>query len=632
MASPEADGSSAYLANLPFGFTTTPEQRSGPPPPYTNTALQVNLFFRVFLGTLSVIVTLIPTRLLWITGEFAGTVFCGAVVIRNTGYVINALIWRNDNVATWWAGYGWCDLQVYLNFALDTAFNISLFEIMRSLYTKVGLTRTTALTSKEKRRQQIISAVVIFTIPVIQVVLNFFLMIRRYNISTLVGCTTLWHFDWVFFTFYILPTPVFVTLAAVLAAFVFKRFRQIEKLNKETMQSYDTAMSARQNRVKRKLYFMTLAILVVVVPLILAFFILNIIDGWAYWSQPYDFNAIHYGPDPFNTYFISFTTSDLVRSVDMNLNYIPALTGFVTFFVFGTTTDSLNSYRRMLLFFGLGYIFPKLREEYRPADGRRSAGRSWLSSISRVFPTRGGRRSSNSGSSKRSILPTVEHVSQSSRNGNQSSRPVETPTSKSDTMCSGARQGLSSPPVVDTPNPWPDLSPHTTIADAPPAPPQPGQHNPWVLRTVLSPFPIKFPSRQRSGDISEGKPIRLPSLKKPSPTATEEANEKETPVATGTTTPQHTTPAPVPPALGVDTRVWAATPPATPAALPEQKMKESDGIVPVRQQRSDEHLDVVRIQTETRTTSFTVPPPSSGDHAADPSATTTTANQTAGRS
>lgn len=410
--------------------------------------------------------------------------------------------------------------------------------------------------------------------------------------------------------------------------FVFRRFRQIEKLNKETMQSHDTAMSARQNRIRRKLYFMTLAILFIVVPLTLTFFVLNIIDGWAYWSQPYDFNAIHYGPDPFNTYFISFTTSDLMRSVDMNVNYIPALTGIVTFFVFGTTADSLNSYRKMLLCFGLGYIFPRLREEYRPADGRRSAGRSWLSSISRVFPGRGGRRSSNSGSSKMSILPTVEHFSQSSRSGNQSSQRGDASTSKSDTMCSGARQGVSSPPI-DTPNPWPDLSPHTTAIDAPPAPPQPAQHNPWVLRTVPSPFPLKFPSRHRSGDISESKPIRLPSFKKQSP-ITEKGNGTEktpSPVATGTITPHPdttTNTTPPPPALGVDTRVWAATPPATPAGLPEQKAKDA----PPRQNRSDEHLDVVRIQTETRTTSFTVPPPGT----TDPSTTTAAARQTAGLS
>lgn len=219
MESPDSPANSgmAWLLNVPFGFTTTPEQRLGPDPPYTNPALQANLFFRVFLGILAVVVSWVPARLLWRNGEFAATFFCVSVVLRVIGYIINALIWRNDNVATWYAGYGWCDLQVYLNFAMDTAFNICLFEIMRGLHTKIGLNRVTSLTTSERRRQHLISAAVIFTFPVVQVVLTYLLMLRRYNISTLVGCTTIYHFDWLFFVFYVLPTPVFVMLAAFLA-------------------------------------------------------------------------------------------------------------------------------------------------------------------------------------------------------------------------------------------------------------------------------------------------------------------------------------------------------------------------------------------------------------------------------
>lgn len=133
---------------------------------------------------------------------------------------------------------------------------------------------------------------------------------------------------------------------------------------------------------------MTLGILVIVVPLTVALFVLNIFDGLEYWNDPYDYDLIHYGPDPFNINFISFTTSDLVRFVDMNINYIPTLTAIVIFFVFGTTTEALNDYRKMLLFFGLGYVLPRLRQEYSP-DRRRSGRRSWLSSLSKIFPVRG---------------------------------------------------------------------------------------------------------------------------------------------------------------------------------------------------------------------------------------------------
>jgi pheromone a factor receptor len=200
-----------------FGFTTTSEERIGPGPPYTSPALQVNLFFRVFLGIISLFVTWVPARLLWRNGEFGGTVLCVMLLVLNLQTVVNALIWRNDNAETWWAGYGLCDIQAYSNFALHTAFNISLFEIMRGLASKVALDRTVKLTRSERRRQRIVSALVIFTFPVIEVILLYFASFGRYNISTLVGCDAVYYPNWIFLVFYILPTPVFAVGAAYMA-------------------------------------------------------------------------------------------------------------------------------------------------------------------------------------------------------------------------------------------------------------------------------------------------------------------------------------------------------------------------------------------------------------------------------
>lgn len=200
-----------------YGFTTTPEERIGPGPPYSSPALQANLFFRVFLGILSLFVTWVPARLLWRNGEFGGAVLCATLMILNFITVVNALIWRNDNVETWWAGYGWCDIQTYTFFALHSAFNISLFEVMRSLASKVALDRAVKPTRSERRRQRIISAFVVFTVPVIQVILTYFSTISRYNISTLVGCGAIYYPNWIYLVFYIIPTPVFAVGAAFMS-------------------------------------------------------------------------------------------------------------------------------------------------------------------------------------------------------------------------------------------------------------------------------------------------------------------------------------------------------------------------------------------------------------------------------
>lgn len=200
-----------------FGFTTTPDERIGPGPPYSYPTLQVNLFFRIFLGFISLFVTWVPARLLWRNGEFAGAVLCVTLLVINFLTVVNALIWRDNNVAEWWAGYGWCDIQAYVQFALHSAFNISLFEIMRSLASKVALNRAVTLTARERRRQRIISAAVIFTVPVIQIVLTYFVIVGRYNVSTLVGCSPVYFPSWIYLVFYIVPTPVFIFLATAMA-------------------------------------------------------------------------------------------------------------------------------------------------------------------------------------------------------------------------------------------------------------------------------------------------------------------------------------------------------------------------------------------------------------------------------
>lgn len=102
----------------------------------------------------------------------------------------------------------------------------------------------------------------------------------------------------------------------------------------------------------------------------------NIVEG-APWNLPYDFDAVHFGPDPFNVYFISFTTSDRLNFTALNIAYIGEAAGIIVFIPFGTTPEALNMYREMLLSLGLGYAFPRLREEYVPRESRSNG--TWFS-------------------------------------------------------------------------------------------------------------------------------------------------------------------------------------------------------------------------------------------------------------
>jgi pheromone a factor receptor len=128
---------------------------------------------------------------------------------------------------------------------------------------------------------------------------------------------------------------------------------------------------------------MTLACIIVVLPLVLVLLFGNIVEGDP-WNLPYDFDALHFGPDPFNAYFISFTTTDMMTFTSLNIAFIAEVAGILAFIPFGTTPEALNMYREMLLGVGLGHLFPKLEEEYVPRPTRRSwfSWGSWTRSLS----------------------------------------------------------------------------------------------------------------------------------------------------------------------------------------------------------------------------------------------------------
>ncbi|EAQ89200.1 hypothetical protein CHGG_05819 [Chaetomium globosum CBS 148.51] len=556
-----------------FGFTTTPDERIGPGAPYTSPSLQVNLFFRVFLGLVSLFVTWVPARLLWRNGEFAGAVICIMLLVLNLITVINALIWRNDNVQTWWAGQGWCDMMTYTYFAMHTAFNICMFEIMRGLASKVALNRADKPTRSERRRQRIVSALVIFTVPVIQVILTYFTTFGRYNVSTLIGCSAVYYPNWLFLVFYILPTPVFAVGAAYMAALTFYRYRKIDKVTREVARSKDDVAAARQDRVRRKLYFMTLVCIIVVLPLIMVLLFLNIVE----------------------------------RFSSMNIVYIAELAGIAVFIPFGTTPEALNMYRGLLLAAGLGYVFPKLREEYVPRAKRGGSSFSWGSLAG---PLRGMSLLGTSSSSthKDSLLPTAEQISITSRADRARSSSLNQNQHEDLTM-SGGIDSLSYPEkTVSSFLSVTEIDATTAQIEAGPRPPArnpynilptpftkplpkfPSLHIPTMQThkpeqqqhhqpsTFLTLLPTPSPKASSRGNQFQSPPHGAPPLTtSPLPSATPTAkstnpyrNHQATPWATTTTPPTTiTTPSPntttphaglTPhPHIGVATRVWATT-------------------------------------------------------------------------
>ncbi len=153
--------------------------------------------------------------------------------------------------------------------------------------------------------------------------------------------------------------------------------------NRNILHSSGNETAVRQARVRRKLYFLTLSILIPYFIVQFLFLVSNI-TSQADWSRPYNYDHIHYDPPPNqwtgvapNSWSrITFILTDQLDFASMNMSYVPILTVIPLFVSFGATKEAINTYRMYLVNIGLGRVWPKLKEEYNPDRGATGSTRS----------------------------------------------------------------------------------------------------------------------------------------------------------------------------------------------------------------------------------------------------------------
>ncbi|KAJ2973941.1 hypothetical protein NQ176_g6316 [Zarea fungicola] len=332
--------------------------------PFVTPSLTANLFFRVFLGIIANLVCLVPLRHLYRNGEFAAVVFILVVEVKNTFTVIMALVWRNDNMETWWPGYGLCDIQQFVYNGSAGMFAACLLAIMRNIAQQVSILRANPLTVSEKRRRNLVQALIIFPLPIVQIAFTWPLAERRYSVGTLMGCSWMPASTWPYLLFYVIADLVLSVVATIYAVIAFFRFRQVTKLASSALTSNRAAL-LRSNRAKRRLYLMVLSILAPFLPINITLCVLNVQALGQ--MRPFNVSQIHHPAPPTVPWgSVIFMPSRIIDFGSFNNGYICILTSIPIFLFFGMTKDAMNSYRVILLSCGLGRIWPGLHEEYDP--------------------------------------------------------------------------------------------------------------------------------------------------------------------------------------------------------------------------------------------------------------------------
>jgi len=155
-----------------------------------------------------------------------------------------------------------------------------------------------------------------------------------------------------------------------------RRYQEVRKTTREVLNSNNSTAVSRRQRTKRKLYLMTLCILVPYTAMQYVFFALNILQGQRW--EPYSFHQTHYDFDQ-----VSQLRYEDVPFFAMNMGWVGVITVCVIVMFFGLGKEAINTYRMFALKLCLGRCFPYLHEEYDPDRSNASSQPpSWGSRIS----------------------------------------------------------------------------------------------------------------------------------------------------------------------------------------------------------------------------------------------------------
>ncbi|KAJ4141409.1 hypothetical protein NW768_000620 [Fusarium equiseti] len=337
---------------------------AAPGPATTTTpSLTANLVCRVLLATIANIACIVPLKNLYRNGEFAAVVFIANIQFANFDTIINSLIWRDNDTSKWWSGEGLCDISPYYTNFQMALFVTCLLAIMRNLAQQVGLLRANSLTVQERRRRNLVQALIMFPLPVIQLAWIWPLTTQRYAIATLVGCTWIAWPSWPYMAFFAVAPVVVALITSGYAVLTYIRFRQVARTTRTAINSSRSA-NQRAQRTKRRLYLMVLAILIPYLPVVITFAVLNILGASP--LRPFDYDLIHNRTWPYPWSAVILVPSNGFNFVYLNNCYVHILAAVPVVIFFGMTKDAINSYRRGLLYLGLGHVFPNLYEEYDP--------------------------------------------------------------------------------------------------------------------------------------------------------------------------------------------------------------------------------------------------------------------------
>ncbi|KAF1933356.1 STE3-domain-containing protein [Didymella exigua CBS 183.55] len=309
------------------------------------------------------------------------------IILTNISLGINPLIWGHDDIAQWWDGKVWCDINVRIQIGAQVALGASIAMILRRL-AKVMDTRniTVSLSRSSKLRGQLIEAGWCWGYPLVIILLYIPVQSARFNIWGIEGCISAYRPNMHSLFLVVIWMPVTMLAVFFYAVLLLVRLYRYRR-------EFSRLMTARNTTRSRflRLFLMCMVFLVIVVPY-------SMYPFWYYCNEMV-LNGGDYEYTPGTIFpFPSGGQIHIDKWGQIVMGYVAAL-------LFGTGTDAYNTYKKMLLAIGLGKIFPSLYVMCESGSSTPSSyvsARTWTSSCvgkAKSYFSKGGSTFSSFGGS-----------------------------------------------------------------------------------------------------------------------------------------------------------------------------------------------------------------------------------------
>jgi len=290
--------------------------------------------------------------------NLAAAYLIAIIMVNNLIIFVNAIIWHNDKISTWWLGLGYCDVVIKLVMATSTAVPSAVLCILKQLADVMNTDRMPVnATQAQQRRTTIYGILLLVGIPCLTMLLHFITQSSRYFITGIGGCSATMSATWTSSVFIVLPPLllalvdawfagislhssfyIYLTLILLTTVLILYRLRNYRTRFDSMLQSSGTTKSRFV-----RLFVLSLTFVFVLFPIQLFLLIFN----WPVSFNQFRWSEVH-NPAIWN--MIIFIPA--LNSVSPD-RWLRIASGFWVFAFFGLGKDATAMYREWLCQVGL---------------------------------------------------------------------------------------------------------------------------------------------------------------------------------------------------------------------------------------------------------------------------------------